>query len=94
MSDAIFALIPILALCIPLVAIITKSDLGKALAERLRHGKVPAGPAVPEIDAAVYDELDRLRNDVSELQERLDFAERLLTTRSDDARLPLNRTPA
>ena len=53
------------------------SPLGKALADRLRHGKLPA-PA-PEPDAGVYDELDRLRTEVNEIQERLDFAERMLT---------------
>ena len=55
---------------------ISFSPIGKALADRLRHGKSPL-PA-PELDAAVYEELDHLRADVSELQERLDFAERLL----------------
>ena len=52
------------------------SPIGKAFADRLRHGKSPL-PA-PELDPAVYEELDRLRADVSELQERVDFAERLL----------------
>lgn len=55
---------------------ISFSPIGKALADRLRHGKSPL-PA-PELDPAVYEELDHLRTDVSELQERLDFAERLL----------------
>ena len=52
------------------------SPLGRAIADRLRHGKSPQ-PA-PQLDAAVYEELDHLRADVSELQERLDFAERIL----------------
>ncbi len=52
------------------------SPMGKAWAERIRHGKQPL-PA-PEIDEALYDEVDRLRIEVSEMQERLDFAERLL----------------
>lgn len=54
------------------------SPIGRAIADRLKHGKVPVTAATAEIDAAVYDELDRLRADVSELQERVDFAERLL----------------
>ncbi|MES2124093.1 MAG: hypothetical protein V4503_05335, partial [Gemmatimonadota bacterium] len=53
------------------------SPLGRAVADRLRHGPQPL-PA-PEVDHAIYDELDRLRMDVSELQERVDFAERLLS---------------
>lgn len=52
------------------------SPVGRAVADRLRHGSQPL-PA-PEVDHAIYDELDRLRMDVSELQERVDFTERLL----------------
>ncbi|MEO5798001.1 MAG: hypothetical protein ABIZ70_00655 [Gemmatimonadales bacterium] len=59
------------------------SPLGRAIADRLRHG-VQQLPA-PEIDHEIYDELDRLRTDVSELQERVDFAERLLSKGSDES---------
>lgn len=52
------------------------SPIGRALAERIRHGKQPL-PA-PEVDEALYDEVDRLRIEMTEVQERLDFAERLL----------------
>ena len=52
------------------------SPIGKAVADRLRHGKAPL-PA-PEIDPAIYEELDHMRAEISEMQERLDFAERLL----------------
>ncbi len=57
------------------------SPIGRALAERILHGKqsLPA----PELDAAVYEELDMLRRDMVEVQERLDFAERLLTDKHD-----------
>jgi hypothetical protein len=58
------------------------SPVGKALAERIRHGRVPL-PA-PEIDEALYDEVERLRIEVGEIHERLDFAERLLADRSED----------
>ena len=45
------------------------SPIGRALAERIRHGKqsLPA----PELDPAVYEELDMLRRDMVEVQERL-----------------------
>lgn len=59
------------------------SPLGKAVADRLRHGKLPV--QAPNADPAIYDELDRLRTDVSELQERVDFAERLLAKPADAA---------
>ena len=55
---------------------ISFSPIGKAVADRLRHGKSPL-PA-PEFDPAVYEELDHLRAELSEVQERLEFAERLL----------------
>ena len=49
------------------------SPIGKAIAERIRaHG------AVPMQDPELLAEVDALRRDLSELQERVDFAERLL----------------
>lgn len=53
------------------------SPVGKAFAERIRHGKQALPPIDP--DPALYDELDRVRMELSEIHERLDFAERLLT---------------
>ena len=63
------------------VVAISFSPIGKAFADRVRHGKSPL-PA-PELDPAVYEELDHLRADLSEMQERLDFAERLLVKPAD-----------
>ena len=49
------------------------SPIGRAIAERIRaHG------AVPMQDPELLAEVDALRHDVSEIQERVDFAERLL----------------
>ncbi len=51
------------------------SPVGKAIAERIRFGPhMRDGKADPE----VIDELEQLRHDVTDLQERVDFAERLL----------------
>ena len=55
---------------------ISYSPIGKAIADRVRHGKSPVLAAEP--DPAVYEELDHLRAELGEVQERLDFAERLL----------------
>jgi hypothetical protein len=49
------------------------SPIGKAIAERIR-----SRGAVPTQDPELLAEVDALRRDVSELQERVDFAERLL----------------
>jgi hypothetical protein len=56
------------------VFLLSLSPIGKAIAERIRQGKHGAiGP-----DPEVLGELEQLRNDMTELQERVDFAERLL----------------
>jgi hypothetical protein len=49
------------------------SPIGRAIAERIR-----SRGAVPMQDPELLAEVDALRHDVSELQERVDFAERLL----------------
>lgn len=48
------------------------SPIGKALAERLR------GHAAPAQDPELLAEVDALRQEVAELHERVDFAERIL----------------
>lgn len=58
------------------------SPVGRALAERIRHhGGTPAHD--PELLA----EVDALRSEVSELHERVDFAERLLAQRQEPGKI-------
>jgi hypothetical protein len=58
------------------------SPVGRALADRIRgHG------AVPVYDPEMVAELQSLRADVSELQERVDFTERLLARKAEPAQL-------
>ncbi len=53
--------------------LLAMSPIGRAIAERIRaHG------AHPMQDPELLAEVDALRRDVSELQERVDFTERLL----------------
>ena len=59
------------------------SPIGRALADRMRHRGAQAEP-----DPVVQDELMRLRADVAELQERIDFTERVLAQRKEPGRLP------
>ena len=61
-------------------AIILRGPLGKAIARRLEGGQAPAGDEV-------YAELDDLRHRMVELEERLDFTERLLTQARDGGRV-------
>ncbi len=54
------------------------SPVGRAVAERIRGRR----PAPPE-ESVLRPELDQLHQEIAELQERLDFAERLLARRTD-----------
>jgi hypothetical protein len=65
------------------VAMLAFSPVGKAVAERIRS---KAQPPDPEVMA----ELDQLRQEVLELQERADFTERLLAQQRDAAQLGRN----
>jgi hypothetical protein len=57
------------------------SPVGKALADRLRGQSRPAQD--PELQA----EVEALRQEVSELQERVDFAERILLNNQERAQV-------
>jgi len=56
---------------------ISFSPIGRAIAERLRRRAGEAAPPSEELDE-MRDRLDTLQQQVSELAERQDFAERLL----------------
>ena len=72
------------------VFLLSLSPVGKAIADRIRHGARPLGGG--ETDPGVLAELDQLRHDVTDLQERVDFAERLLSERKGVAELPGGET--
>jgi hypothetical protein len=66
-------------------AIVLRGPVGKALAERIRG----EGAALPEPHPELLAELDEMRTRMAELEERVDFSERLLTKVNDEAgRLP------
>ena len=54
------------------------TPLGRALADRIRHGATPHGA---DPDPVLYEELERVRQELAELHERMDFTERMLTER-------------
>lgn len=86
------------AVFIPIVAVggffawmISLSPLGKAFADRLRHGAVPPSKEGRERDD-VLAAVEELRREVAELAERVDFTERLLTKmRAQEQLSPPNR---
>jgi hypothetical protein len=59
--------------------------LAAALAKRIGGEAHPSHP--PEVDEAVQSELQRLRDDVDQLAERLDFTERLLAKQREVPRI-------
>lgn len=84
-----------LALSIIIVAVLFfRSPLASATAEAIRHANgVPVrDPRVEQGIARVTDELEQLREQITELAERVDFTERALTEfRRRDA-LPNHRS--
>ncbi len=58
------------------------SPVGRAIADRIRYGASSSDQAVrrlQETQQAILEDLDSIRQTLAELEERLDFAERLLT---------------
>jgi hypothetical protein len=67
------------------------SPIGRAIADRIKGvGPGLSGDVVRQLEETqvhVLDELDALRQEVAEVQERLDFTERLLANQRDVGRL-------
>ncbi|GBD31352.1 MAG: hypothetical protein KatS3mg081_1057 [Gemmatimonadales bacterium] len=66
------------------------SPVGRAIADRIRYGATGSEEAVrrlEETQQAILEDLDSIRRAVAELEERMDFAERLLTRQRDAGRL-------
>lgn len=65
-----------------MAVILSKTEIGRAISDRIRGVK----PDLSQ-DPALLEEIDRLKADVSELQERMDFAERLLASKREAGQL-------
>jgi len=63
------------------------SPVGRALADRLRAGHAEPGP-----DPELLAEVDALRQEVAELHERVDFAERILLKNQDRKEIGMGGT--
>lgn len=78
----------IMVFMVPITAIIVKSPLGKALADRIAGRAGSDDPRLlAEIDALRH-ELDQVHEHLLEVNERLDFTERMLAERTGVAQLP------
>ena len=95
MDKTIALFIPILALSIPVVAIVL-GGLQKIARTRLEETRmrleVQGGGSREELEA-LRGEVDDMRREMSELQERVDFAERLLARPDGRARPGEPETP-
>lgn len=68
--------------------LLSMSPVGKAIAERIR-----GQGAVPMHDPELLAEVDSIRREVSELQERVDFTERLLMQQQERAQVARGGNP-
>ena len=76
-------MVPVLALSIGGLLLLSRSRIGEALARRIAGDS--HHPECESRIAALQDQVDALQSQLSDTQERLDFAERLLT-RVDESR--------
>jgi hypothetical protein len=73
--------IAIVVFCLGMARIL-RGPVGEALGDRLRHGRRTRG------DATLLAEVERLKQRLDEVEERLDFAERLLAAGREVDQLP------
>jgi hypothetical protein len=74
------ASIPIWGITMVAAMVVLRGPVGKAIGQRIT-GEAAEAPPVLDVPSEVYAELDELRARVLELEERQDFAERLLADR-------------
>ncbi len=70
---------------------ISRSEIGKAIAHRIRSGPGGGGEDLDVLRGEVADlrhELDGMRHELAEAQERIDFTERLLAQGRSSEQLP------
>lgn len=73
--------IAIIAFCLGMARILS-GPVGEAVADRVRHGRRSRA------DATMMAEIDEVKSRLAELEERLDFAERLLAGGPEAGQLP------
>ena len=86
-AEVFVVTIPLIVVSVGGLLLLSRSRLGEAIARRITGDS--RYPAYQEQLDALQDDLAGLRNQFSEMQERVDFAERLLS-RVDDNRRELS----
>ena len=79
-------LVPITAFIMIGLVVLARSPIGLALADRLRGHAAAAGELQQQLDE-MHGTLEAIRAELAETQERVDFAERLLSQKPDAAKL-------
>jgi hypothetical protein len=76
------------------------SPIGRAVADRIRSGRPAAASGdesvrrLQETQQSMLDDLDAVRQELTEVQERLDFTERLLAQQRETPRVGPGAQPA
>jgi hypothetical protein len=70
------------------LVIVARSPFGVALAERIRQGTPATAPRFEEFAMQMTEDVRLLREEVTELAERVDFTERALTAMRRNDALP------
>ncbi len=74
------------------ICVLSLSPIGRAIADRIRgSGNAESKEALEQLresQITVLDELDALRQEMAEVNERVDFAERLLAKQREPRQLP------
>lgn len=83
-AEVLLVTIPLLVVGAGGLLLLSRSRLGEAVARRIA-GDSRSSASEEELDA-LHDELAGLRNQLSEMQERVEFAERLLSRAHDSGR--------
>jgi len=79
-------IVPIVFFVSVATVLILRGPVGRALAERIAGRR--AGASEADASVALHGELEEVRRRLSEVEERLDFTERLLARHGDAERLP------
>lgn len=66
-----------------MIMLLSKTEIGRAVIDRIRGGGAVAGGT----DPMLVEEVERLRGEVAELQERMEFTERLLARQREAPRV-------
>lgn len=86
MTEIFPFLVPITLFASIAAVVILRGPLGKALGERLAGGSARVAPS-QEVDV-LRNEVEELRYRLTDIEERLDFTERVLAQQRERERLP------